>query len=52
MLVGAMKSLQVSLAIILGGILGPAFFFISPEWSILYVGALAGTISYFIGEIK
>ena len=52
MMVGAMKSLQISLSIILGAILGPAFFFISPEWSILYGGASAGTIAYFIGEFK
>jgi len=52
MMVGAMKSLQISLSIILGAILGPAFFFISPEWSILYGGVLAGTIAYFVGELK
>ena len=52
MMVGAMKSLQINLSIILGAILGPAFFFISPEWSILYGGAAAGTISYFVGELK
>ena len=52
MMLGAMKSLQINLSIILGSILGPAFFFISPEWSILYGGVLAGTISYFIGEFK
>ena len=52
MMVGAMKSLQINLSIILGSILGPAFFFISPEWSILYGGVLAGTIAYFIGEFK
>ena len=52
MMVGAMKSLQINLSIILGAILGPAFFFISPEWSILYGGASAGTIAYFIGEFK
>jgi predicted branched-subunit amino acid permease len=52
MMIGAMKSLQINLSIILGAILGPAFFFISPEWSILYGGILAGTVAYFIGEIK
>ena len=52
MMVGAMKSLQISLSIILGAIIGPAFFFISPEWSILYGGASAGTIAYFVGEFK
>ena len=52
MMVGAMKSIQISLSIILGAILGPAFFFISPEWSILYGGILAGTVAYFVGELK
>ena len=52
MMLGAMKNLQINLSIILGLILGPAFFFISPEWSILYGGVLAGTIAYFIGEFK
>jgi len=52
MMVGAMKSLQINLSIILGAILGPAFFFISPEWSILYGGVSAGTIAYFVGELK
>ena len=52
MMLGAMKSLQINLSIILGSILGPAFFLISPEWSILYGGVLAGTIAYIIGEFK
>ena len=52
MMVGAMKRLQINLSIILGAILGPAFFFISPEWSILYGGISAGTIAYFVGELK
>ena len=52
MMLGAMKSLQINLSIVLGAILGPAFFFISPEWSILYGGVLAGTVGYFFGELK
>jgi len=52
MMVGAMKSLQINLSIILGAILGPLFFFVSPEWSILYGGVLAGTLAYFVGELK
>ena len=52
MMVGAMKSLQINLSIILGAILGPLFFFVSPEWSVLYGGVLAGTIAYFVGELK
>ena len=52
MMVGAMKSLQINLSIILGAILGPLFFFVSPEWSVLYGGVLAGTIAYLVGELK
>jgi len=50
MMLGAMKTIQISLSIILGAILGPLFFFISPEWSILFGGFTAGTIAFFIGE--
>ena len=52
MMVGAMKTIQVSLSVILGAIVGPLFFFISPEWSILYGGFSAGTIAFFIGELN
>ena len=49
MMIGAMKTIQISLSIILGAILGPAFYFLSPEWSILFGGFIAGTIAYFVG---
>ena len=52
MMVGAMKTIQISLSVILGFTLGPLFFFISPEWSILFGGFTAGTIAFFIGEIN
>ena len=52
MLVGAMKTIEVSLSVILGTILGPLFYFLSPEWSILYGGFTAGTIAYFIGGLR
>ena len=52
MMIGAMKTVQVSTSVILGAILGPVFYFISPEWCILYGGVVAGTIAYFIGEKK
>ena len=52
MLVGAMKTIEISLSVILGTILGPLFYFLSPEWSILYGGFTAGTIAYFIGELR
>jgi len=50
MMVGAMKTIQITLSVILGSFLGPAFYFISPEWCILYGGIIAGSIAYFIGE--
>ena len=50
MMVGAMKTIQVTLSVILGTVLGPIFYFISPEWSILLGGLLAGSLAYFIGE--
>ena len=52
MMIGAMKTIQVSLSVILGSILGPSFYFISPEWCILFGGIIAGTIAFFIGEIN
>ena len=51
-MIGIMKTIQLSLAIILGAILGPAFYFISPEWCILMGGIIAGTLAFFIGEKK
>ena len=50
MMIGAMNSKQVSFSIISGAILGPLFFIISPEWSILYGGILGGTIAFFLGD--
>ena len=50
MMVGAMKTTQVTLSVILGAILGPVFYFFSPEWSILLGGLVAGTIAYIVGE--
>ncbi len=52
MMLGAMRTLQVSLSIILGSTLGTSFYFVSPEWCILFGGVIAGTIAFFIGERK
>ncbi len=49
-MIGVMKTIQLSSAIILGAILGPIFYYISPEWCVLYGGITAGTIAFFIGE--
>ena len=50
MMIGAMKTLQISSSVILGIILGPAFYSLSPEWCILFGGFSAGSIAFFIGE--
>ena len=51
-MVGAMKTIQMSLAVILGSIFGILFYFVSPEWCILIGGFTAGTLAYFMGEIN
>ena len=50
MMVGAMKTVQVTSAVILGAVLGPIFYYFSPEWSILLGGLLAGSVAFLIGE--
>ena len=50
-MIGVMKTIQLSSAIILGAFLGPIFYFFSPEWSVLLGGLVAGSIAYFIGEV-
>jgi predicted branched-subunit amino acid permease len=52
MMVGAMKTIQITFSVLLGGLLGPIFYFFSPEWSILLGGFIAGTIAYLVGELK
>ena len=52
MMVGAMKTIQIGASVILGLLLGPIFYFLSPEWSILLGGLVGGTIAYFIGELN
>ena len=50
MMVGASKTRQVTLSVLLGIILGPVFYFFSPEWCILFGGFIAGTVAFLIGE--
>ena len=50
MMVGAMKTIQIGASVVFGLMLGPIFYFLSPEWSILLGGLIAGSISYLIGE--
>ena len=50
MMVGASKTIQVTLSVLLGIILGPIIYLFSPEWSILLAGVFGGTIAYLVGE--
>ena len=50
MMIGSMKTLQINSSVILGAVLGPAFYYISPEWCILFGGLISGTIAFFLGE--
>tara|TARA_B100001564_G_scaffold319284_1_gene296423 strand:- start:194 stop:538 length:345 start_codon:yes stop_codon:yes gene_type:complete len=52
MMVGAAKTIQITLSVLLGIILGPVFYYFSPEWSILLGGVVGGTIAYLIGELN
>ena len=52
MMIGAMKTFQITLAVPLGIIFGFLFYFISPEWSILFGGFSAGTVAFLIGEFN
>ena len=52
MMVGASKTIQITLSVLLGAVLGPIFYFFSPEWSILLGGVGGGTAAYLIGEIN
>ena len=52
MMVGASKTIEISSSVLLGAMLGPIFYFLSPEWSILLGGLVGGTIAYFIGELN
>jgi hypothetical protein len=51
-MVGAMKTIQMSFSVILGSLFGILFYFISPEWCILFGGFTAGTLAFFIGELN
>ena len=52
MLLGTMKNIAIGISVILGTILGPLFYLLSPEWCILYGGVAAGVIAFFAGEIN
>ena len=50
MMVGASKTIPVSLSVLFGTILGPLIYLFSPEWSILLAGVIGGTTAYLVGE--
>ena len=49
MMIGAMKNLSISIAVIGGTILGPAIYITSTEWALLFAGLIAGTIAFLFG---
>ena len=49
MMIGAMKNLSISIAVIGGTVLGPLIYLISTEWSLLFAGLIAGTIAFLFG---
>ena len=50
MMIGAMKNLSISVAVIGGTILGPLIYIFSTEWALLFGGLIAGTIAFIMGE--
>jgi predicted branched-subunit amino acid permease len=46
MMIGAMKNLSISIAVVGGSILGPIVYLFSAEWAILFAGLIAGTIGF------
>ncbi len=50
MMIGAMKNLNVSVAVIGGSILGPFIYLISSEWALLFAGLIAGSIAFLCGS--
>ena len=52
MFLGSMKNIAIGTSVILGTLLGPVFYLISPEWCILYGGVTAGIIAFFAGEFN
>jgi len=49
MMIGAMKNIKISIAVIGGTILGPVVYLFSTEWAILFAGLIAGTVAFLFG---
>ena len=52
MMVGASKTLEITLSVLLGLSLGSIFYYLSPEWSVLLGGLVGGSVAYLIGELN
>ena len=50
MMIGAMKNLSISIAIVGGTILGPLIYLVSTEWALLFAGLIGGTVAFLFGE--
>jgi hypothetical protein len=46
MMIGAMKNIKTTIAIVIGIILGPLFYLSIPEWSILIAGFIGGNVAF------
>ena len=49
MMIGAMKNLSISIAVLGGTILGPIIYTVSSEWALLFAGLIAGTVAFLFG---
>ena len=50
MMIGAMKNLSISIAVVGGTILGPLIYLVSTECALLFAGLIAGTIAFLFGD--
>ena len=50
MMIGAMKNLSISIAVVVGTILGPLIYLVSTEWALLFAGLIGGTVAFLFGE--
>ena len=50
MMIGSMKNISISIAVIGGTILGPLIFLASTEWALLFAGLIGGTVAFLFGE--
>ena len=50
MMIGAMKNLSISIAVVGGTVLGPLIYLASAEWALLFAGLIGGTVAFLFGE--